>query len=91
MIPPKHSQAIEIESFAGPRTKGVQGPVQLRPIAGQAFASTLLVEGNKSLVQDYPVGSRFKVQVALADRPGGGGQYLFSSWQWDVVVHAQDE
>ena len=90
MIPPKNSQAIEIESFEGPRTKGVQGPVQLRPVAGPAFASTLLVEGNKSLVQDYPVGSRFKVQVALTDRPGGG-QYLFSSWQWDVVVHAPDE
>ena len=49
----------------------------------------MLVEGNKSLVTDYPVGSRFKVQVALTDRPGGG-QYLFSSWQWDVVVRAPD-
>ncbi len=89
MIPPKQSQRIEIESFEGRRSQGLPGPVLLRPIAGQAFPPTLLVEGNKSLVQDYPVGSKFKVQVALTDRPGGG-QYLFSSWQWDVIVHEPD-
>ncbi len=90
MIPPKHSQALEIESFEGPHAQGLRGPVHLRPVAGQRFSPNLLVEGNKSLVQDYPVGSRFKVQVALTDRPGGG-QYLFSSWQWDVIVRAPDE
>ena len=89
MIPPKMSQTIDIESFEGKRVQGAAAPVLLRPVAGQAFPPTMLVEGNKSLVTDYPVGSRFKVQVAPADRPGGG-QYLFSSWQWDVVVRAPD-
>lgn len=85
MLSPKKSQSIDIESFEGQRVPGSPVPILLRPIAGQAFPPTLLVEGNKSLATDYPVGSRFKVQVALADRPGGG-QFLFSSWQWDVVV-----
>ena len=85
MLSPKKSQSIDIESFEGKRVAGAPAPVLLRPIPGQAFPPTLLVEGNKSLVTDYPVGSRFKVQVALTDRPGGG-QFLFSSWQWDVVV-----
>lgn len=86
MAPPTNPRPVEIESFESRR--GVAGAVQLRPIAGQTFSSDLRVEGNKSLVNDYPVGSRFRVQAALTDRPGGG-QFLYSSWQWDVVVRDQ--
>ncbi|MEP7210530.1 MAG: hypothetical protein ABI740_06810, partial [Alphaproteobacteria bacterium] len=83
MIPSRDSQSIEIESFEAKRRGGGTSPVQLRPVAGQRFATDLLVEGSKSLTQDYPVGTRFKVQVALTDRPDGGGQFLYTSWQWD--------
>jgi hypothetical protein len=85
MIPPKDSQSLEIESFEVKRRSGGAGPVQLRPVAGQRFSTDLLVEGSKSLTHDYPVGTRFRVQVALTDRPGGG-QFLYTSWQWDVQV-----
>ena len=81
------SQPVEIESFEG-RQAG--GGVRLRPIAGQAYPPSMLVEGNKSLVEDYPVGSRFRVQATLTDRPTGG-QFLHTSWQWDVVVHPPAE
>jgi hypothetical protein len=37
------------------------------------------------LLKDYPVGTRFKVQVSLAKR-ASGEDYLFSSWQWDARV-----
>ena len=77
------SQPVEIESFEG-RQAG--GGVRLRPIAGQAYPPSMLVEGNKSLVEDYPVGSRFRVQATVTNRPTGG-QFLHTSWQWDVVVH----
>ena len=87
MILPKHSQALEVESFQG--KLGPTGSVQLHPIRGQPFPTTLLVEGNKSLVQDYPVGSRFRVQATLTDRPLGG-QFLYTSWQWDVTVREPD-
>ena len=76
------SQPIEIESFAGRQA----GEVRLRPIAGQAYPPSMAVEGNKSLLEDYPVGSRFRVQATVAERPTGG-QFLKTSWQWDVVVH----
>ena len=80
------SQPIEIESFEGKQAGGVR----LRPIAGQAHPPSMSVEGNKSLVEDYPVGSRFRVQATLTDRPTGG-QVLHTSWQWDVVVHPPAE
>jgi hypothetical protein len=84
---PNDHQMIEAESFLA--EKGAQkGQVALRPAKGQKFPSTLLLEGNKTLVRDYPVGTRFKVQVSLAKRPTGE-DYLFSSWQWDARVLSQ--
>jgi hypothetical protein len=79
---PNDHQTIEAESFAV--EKGAQkGQVALRPAKGQKFPQTLLLEGNKALLQDYPVGTRFKLQ-----RPGGE-DYLFTSWQWDARVLSQ--
>ena len=84
---PNDHQTIEAESFAV--EKGAQkGQVALRPAKGQKVPTTLLLEGNKALLQDYPVGTRFKLQVSLAQRPGGE-DYLFTSWQWDARVLSQ--
>jgi hypothetical protein len=92
MTPPDNHQPVEIESFeipgiAGPVGAGPFGKIGLRPVSGQKFPASLLLEGNKSLVQDYPVGTRFKVQATLMNR-ASGAQYLFTSWQWDVQVVA---
>jgi hypothetical protein len=83
MHPPVDHQSVEIESFQDAERSG--GKILLRPVRGQKFSSTLRLEGNKSLIADYPVGTRFKVQASLAHR-STGGEYLFSSWQWDVRV-----
>ena len=90
MVLPDDHQTVEVESFEGPVKDGLQAKVHLRPVLGQKFPSSLLLEGNKSLVEDYPVGTRFKVQAALMKRPTGG-QYLFTSWQWDTRVLWQPE
>lgn len=85
MTLPDDHQAVVIESFEFPGNVHNPGNIGLRPISGQKFSARLLAEGNKSLVEDYPVGTRFKVQATLMKRPTGG-QYLFTSWQWDVTV-----
>lgn len=91
MTLPDDHQPVEIESFeiagyAGPRKK-----IGLRPLPGQKVPASLLLEGNKSLAEDYPVGTRFKVQATLMKR-ANGAEYLFSSWQWDVkIVGRPDE
>jgi hypothetical protein len=85
MGPPTDHQSVEIESFQDAERAGVQGKILLRPVRGQKFSAALRLEGNKSLINDYPVGTRFKVQASLANRPTGG-QYLFTSWQWDCRV-----
>lgn len=76
--------SVEVESFDIPGANRDM-KVGLRPVRGQKFPSHLLLEGNKSLVVDYPVGTRFKVQAALMKRVDGA-EYLFSSWQWDVKI-----
>ena len=68
---------------------GAYDRLKLRPAPGQKFPPSLFVEGNKSLVRDYPVGTRFKIQVKLMKRPSGA-EYLFSSWQWDAPLLAAD-
>ena len=85
MTPPDDHQSVQIESFRPEGQAGLRGRVCLRPMTGQRFPTDLLLEGNKSLVEDYPVGTRFKVQASLMNRPTGE-TYLFTSWQWDTQV-----
>jgi hypothetical protein len=83
---PDDHQSVEVESFEDAR----RGRIFLRPVKDQKFPTNLLLEGNRSLVQDYPVGTRFRVQVSLMKRPGGE-EYLFTSWQWDSQVVSQPD
>ena len=87
---PSNPHPVEIESFDIPGGASSANTTALRALDGQGFSARLLVEGNKSLAKDYPVGTRFKVQAALLNRPDGS-EYLFSSWQWDVKVVAKPE
>jgi hypothetical protein len=90
MTPPDDHQSVEVESFEFPGKTGPVGKIGLRPVSGQKFPASLLIEGNKSLAEDYPVGTRFKVQASLMKRPSGA-EYLFSSWQWDVKIVAMPD
>lgn len=76
---------IVVESYKPIHTSGLHGPVHVRPIAGQGYSTDLQVECSKSLVRDYPVGTRFRLRVKLTDREGGG-EYLYSSWRWSFEV-----
>jgi len=87
MTPPVDHQPVEIESFEIPGTLSPGKRIGLRPVSGQKFPDSLPIEGNKSLAEDYPVGTRFKVQATLMKR-ANGAEYLFSSWQWDVKILA---
>lgn len=82
MRPSVDHQSVEIESFQD--SEGSGGRILLRPLVGQKFSADLRLEGNRSLTVDYPVGTRFKVQAALTNRPGG--DYLYTHWQWDMKV-----
>ena len=79
---------VEVESFVPGNTGGLHGKVHIRPVGGGAYPSDLRVECSKKLsdTKRYPLGTRFRIWAKLTDREGGG-QFLYSSWQWkyDVV------
>jgi hypothetical protein len=78
-------EEIIVESYVPDRTSGLHGRVHIRPIAGQTYPRTMRVECSKTLSQEHPVGTRFRIRAKLTDREGGG-EFLYSSWRWPVVI-----
>jgi hypothetical protein len=73
---------VAVESVLDPRS----GRVRIRPVPGQAYATSLRVQCARVLSDParYPVGTRFLVSAKLTDRQGGP-PFLFV-WHGDPVV-----
>ena len=77
--------SIIVESYRPASTAGLHGDIHVRPIAGQGYATSLQVECSRSLVRNYPVGTRFRIRAKLTDLKGGG-EFLYSYYGWDYEV-----
>ena len=66
---------VAVESFTDPRT----GLLRIRPMAGQAYATSMRVQCSRALrdPQMYPAGTRFLIRAKLTDR-AGGAPYLYA-------------
>lgn len=73
---------VAVESAVDPRS----GRVIVRPVSGQAYATSLRVHCSQVLrdPEQYPVGTRFLLSAKLTDRQGGH-PYLYA-WHGDPVV-----
>ncbi len=78
-------ETLLVESYKASNTSGLHGAIHVRPIAGQGHPTTLRVEGNNSMKNDYPVGTKFKIRAKLTDRKGSG-DYLYTSYKWPFEV-----
>lgn len=76
---------IVVESYYPASTAGLHGPVHIRPVEGQGYSTALHVECSKKLVENYPVGTRFRIRVKLTDRLGSG-EFLYSYFGWKYEV-----
>lgn len=56
---------LVVESFELQNTSGHRDPVQIRPVKGQIFPPTMLLECNRRMVDTsiYPAGTKFKAWV----------------------------
>jgi hypothetical protein len=56
---------IVVESFELLSTSGHRDPVAIRPVAGQVYPPTMLLECSRLMVDTtvYPVGTKFKARV----------------------------
>ena len=73
--------SIIVEVYDSGRVSGKHGTRHIRPAAGQDFPQSLDVECNATLAEDYPVGTRFRMDVKLKYR-NGGGKHLYSYPGW---------
>lgn len=73
---------VAVESALDPWT----GQPRIRPVPGQAFASTIRVHCARGLLdlERYPLGTRFLLKAKITDRLGGE-PYLYA-WHGDPVV-----
>ena len=72
---------VAVESAPDP----VTGALRLRPVAGQAYATSMRVQCARKLLDTtaYPSGTRFLIRAKLTDRQGGA-PYLYA-WHGDPV------
>lgn len=75
-----------VESFIPSSTSGRHGLIHIRPLPGQEFSPSLFVECSKSLSEDYPVGTKFRIRAKLKTRQGGGGESVYSHHRWKYEV-----
>ena len=78
-------EEVLVESYIPEKSAGKHGKVHIRPVAGYKYSPNLHVECSKKLSENYPVGTRFKLQAKLTDR-ASGGEYLYSSYRWAYQV-----
>lgn len=75
---------IVVESFMGPDSQGRQRP-QIRPVRGQIFDHNLKVECSMALLDNYPLGTRFRIRAKLTAMQGTPFVYSYFGWRYDVV------
>ena len=77
-------EQIVIETYHEVKS-GKSSRIHARPIEEQGYSTSLDVECSRAMRKSHPVGTRFKVWAKLTDREGGG-EYLYTSWQWPYKV-----
>jgi hypothetical protein len=70
---------VAVESVVDART----GRLRIKPVAGQAYATSMRVQCGRTLVEQYPAGTRFLIRAKLTDRDGGA-PFLYA-WHGDPV------
>jgi len=61
-----------VESFEIKNTSGHRGQVHIRPVAGQLYPPTMLLECSRHMVNTlrYPLGTKFRAWVQLKQKTG---------------------
>jgi len=75
---------IIAESYLGPDSQGRVRP-QVRPAKKQVFPPSLNIECSKKLINDYPIGTKFKLRVKLTNMKDTPFLYSYFGWHVEVI------
>jgi hypothetical protein len=78
-------KCIIVESFIT-NEPGHRYPIEIRPIPGQEYSSTMLVECSMKMRTDYPVGTKFRLCVAAKQKEQSRPHlYSYHAWPFEVL------
>lgn len=83
---------LMVESFELESTSGHRDPVQIRPVAGQPYPPTMLLECSRRMVDTtiYPKGTKFKVWVRPKQKVGCD-PHLYCYHGDEIIVVSNEE
>lgn len=82
MAQPKETYIeIIVETYHDERRKRTR----VRPVEGQAYPQSMVVECPRSIREAHPVGTLFRIKAKLTDREGGN-PFLYSHYNWPFEV-----
>ena len=76
-------QKVIVETYAAKESG--RSKIRVRPISGQVFPRTMVVECSKTMRNDHPVGTRFRIHVKEKSREGGR-IFLYSGYKWPYEI-----
>ena len=77
---------IVVESFYPESTSGRHGKAHMPPVAGQPlFPQHLFVECSRTLLEKYPVGTKFRIKAKLSSMQGKPFIYSYFGWAYEVL------
>lgn len=77
-------QSILVQSYASTDSNH-RFSVEIRPISGEIFPTSLLVECSKEMHTDYPLGTIFRICATLKQKKDSR-PHLYSSYRWPFLV-----
>ena len=77
-------QEVIVETFIN-KGESTDAKIRVRPSAGQGFPTSMRVECSRSMRKNYPVGTRFKLQMKLTSKEGGT-EFLYSHYNSSYEV-----
>jgi hypothetical protein len=78
---------IIVESFIPDNLSDRHGSIHIRPVTDQQeFKKTLFVQCSKVLSEDYPLGTKFRIQAKLTNREGSPFITSHYSWPFEVLT-----
>jgi hypothetical protein len=77
-------QKVVVETYAP--TEPGRSSIRVRPILGEVFPQSMVVECSKAMRHNHPIGTRFLI-YAKETRREDGKSFLYSSYKWpyDIV------
>lgn len=72
---------ISAETFLPDQPELTDAKIRVKPLSGQGIDTSLRIECPRSIRKDYPVGTKFEMEVKMCQRENGA-YFLYNHYNW---------